>query len=118
MSLKTFFSKSLSTEENSSIANLRPHYYLNDYQTIKRRILEVAEFLKYTVISVDDNYHEIFMENRGYADIIVTCIRSASSGTRVDLKVNIQAPIALGTSEKIIKEFYKVLDPRLTRKSL
>lgn len=118
MSLKTFFSKSLSTEENSSDQNLRPHYYLNDYQTIKKRILEVAETLKYTVISIDDNYHEIFLENRGYADIIVTIVRSAASGTRIDLKVNIQAAISLGTGEKIIKEFYKALDPKLTRKSL
>ena len=118
MSLRTFFAKSLSTDENSSDLNLRPHFYLNDYQTIKKRIIEVAELLKYTVISVDDNYHEIFIENRGFADIIITCIRSATSGTRVDLKVNIQGFMSFGTSEKIIKEFYKALDPRLHRKSI
>ena len=118
MSLKTFFSKNLSTNDNSSIMNLRPHYYLNDYQTIKKRIIEVAESLKYTVVSVDDNYYEIFVENKGYADIIFTCVRTATTGTRVDIKTNIQMFISLGTAEKIIKEFYKQLDQKLNRKSL
>lgn len=116
MSLKLFFAKNVSTTDDASEQELRPHYYSNDYQTVKKRVLEVAEFLKYEVLSTDDSYQEIFIEKRGSADIIITIFRAGSSGNRVDLKVNIQSGISFGKAKKIISQFYRILDPRLTKK--
>lgn len=116
MSLKVFFAKNLTTSDLSTDLDLKPHYYANDYQTIKKKVLEVAEFLKYQVRAINDEYQEIFIERPGSSDIIITMFRAGSSGYRVDLKVNIQSGISFGGAKKLVVNFYHILDPRLTRK--
>ena len=53
MSLKTFFAKNLNTDENSTSIDLRPHYYINDYQTIKKRIVARNNN---NIITIDNEY--------------------------------------------------------------
>lgn len=116
MSLKTYFAKTLTTTDDNPDVELRPHYYINDYQTIKKRVIETANLLKIQVVDVNDNYQEILLVKSVNCDIIVTIFRAGSSGSRVDLHVNIETGICFGGCKKTIVEFYKVLDPRLNRK--
>lgn len=116
MSLKTYFAKTLTTSDDNPDVNLKPHYYANDYQTVKKRVLEVANFLKIKVASINDNYQEILLVKSNNCDIVVTIFRAGSAGCRVDLHVNIETGIAFGTCQNTIKEFYKLLDQKLTRK--
>ena len=116
MSFSTFFAKNLSTHEHAKEAELRPHYYANDYETIKLRVREAAAQLKYTVVDINDDYHELFLEKRGVCDLIVTVIRNGVAGNRIDIKVNINTGISFGGAKKAIKEFYSVVDPKLYRR--
>lgn len=116
MSLKIYFAKTLTTSDNNSDPALKPHYYANDYQSVKKQVLEVAKLLKLNIVSVDDKYQEILLVKSGNCDIVVTIFRAGASGCRVDLHVNIETGICFGGCKKTIQEFYKVLDPRLIRK--
>lgn len=116
MSLKIFFAKTLSTSDNSSETSLKPHYYINDYRTIKKEIITIAEKTNLEIRSIDDKFQEIFLVKSGNCDIVVTIFRAGIAGTRVDLNVNIETSISFGKCKKTIEEFYAELDKRLTRK--
>ena len=116
MSLRVFFSKNVSTYEKASDKALVSHMYLNDYQTVKHHIIEASQLLGYKVVSIDDNYSEIFIEKKNMQDVIFSLVRVGASGYRVDLTVNVIAGISFGRAPKIIAEIYDQLDRRLNYK--
>ena len=113
MSLRVFFSKNVSTYENANDKDLCSHVYLNDYQTVKHHIIQAVEILGYKVVSIDDNYHEIFVEMKNVQDVIFSIVRVGVSSCRVDLTVNVERAISFGAAPRIIKEVYSQLDKRL-----
>lgn len=116
MSLKIFFAKTLSTSDNSIDQSLRPHYYLNDYKTIKNQVLTIAKQNNLEVKSIDDRFQEILLVKSGNCDIVMTIYRAGSSGTRIDLNVDIETAISFGKCKKTIEWVYAQLDSHLTRK--
>jgi hypothetical protein len=116
MSLRVFFSKSVSTYENAKEKELCSHVYMNDYQTVRHHIIQASEALGYKVVSIDDNYSEIFVEIKNVQDVVLSIVRVGVSSCRVDLTVNVLSGISFGKAPRIIKEFYNQLDRRLTYK--
>ena len=52
----------LETSERAVNDLLTTHYYKTSYEKLKDGILEILKGLKFRIVSIDDNYNELFAE--------------------------------------------------------
>lgn len=96
----------IETSEHETVDLLKTHYYKASYDQIKEAYLEVLKNLKHTVVSVNDDYHEIFSE---VAHMVVTAkiIMQTPKETSIDFFIN--AEYLLGSHKKACKFIQAVL---------
>lgn len=106
------FKKHYETGDQVSDSILVTHYYRNNYQQVKKGLLETAETLNFNVTYINDERKE-FVLKRKDCEIIVTVINITPIETTVDFTVNTNGFFSFGKGRKVIDDLYKDLDKRL-----
>ena len=93
----------IETSENSSNLVLQTHYYKASYEQIKNVYLETIENLKHTIVSVNDDYSEIYSEVP-HMTVIAKIIMQDPKETSIDFYINSDFMVgAKGKAEKFIE---------------
>ena len=109
------FKKHYETGDQVGDAMLVTHYYRNNYQQVKKGLLETADTLGFNVAYINDERKE-FVFKRKDCEIIVTVINITPIETTVDFTINTYGVLSFGKGRKVIDELYKDLDKRLMLK--
>lgn len=117
MSITSFFLSSAETRELHSSAELRTHYYRNNFKDCLKSIEKMADDFKMDVREVNEHHGEIYLLGNGF-DAIITAIQLTPIETGIDIKINYFSFIGLGRPRKRIIEFYKYLDSSLKFKGV
>ena len=96
----------IETSENSSKLALQTHYYKASYEQIKNVYLETIENLKHTIVSVNDDYSEIYSEVP-HMTVIAKIIMQDSLETSIDFEIH--AEYLMGNNKKALKFIDHVL---------
>ena len=79
-------SKIIKTAEFASKDIYRTHYFKASYEEIKTLYLEILKELNYNIISVDDDYLEIYAETP-YMSVISKIIMQTPKETSIDFEI-------------------------------
>lgn len=96
----------IETSENSSNLALQTHYYKASYEQIKNRYLEIIEGMNHKVVSVNDDYTEIYSEIP-HMTVIAKIIMQDPLETSIDFEIH--AEYLMGNNKKALKFIEKVL---------
>lgn len=96
----------IETSENAKELVLQTHYYKASYSQIKTLYLELLDNLKYNVVSVNDDYSEIYAE-APHIEVITKIIMQDPKETSIDFYIN--ADFLIGSKAKAIKFIQNVL---------
>jgi len=96
----------IETSENSTNLELQTHYYKASYQQIKDLYLGVLEELKHTVVSVNDDYSEIYSEVP-HMTVIAKIIMQDPLETSIDFEIH--SEYLVGSTKKAKKFIAYVL---------
>ncbi|MDE5546153.1 MAG: hypothetical protein K2I88_01685 [Anaeroplasmataceae bacterium] len=90
--------KILETHENAQEELLQTHYYKTSYDKLKECYLDILEKLHIHVISIDDNYLEIYAE-KPHMSIQAKIIEQTPVETSIDFYID--AEFLFGNKNKI-----------------
>ena len=106
------------TKELESIDLLKTHYYKTNYEKLKEAYLRLLEAKGYDIISIDDNYSEIFAE-KGHISVTTKIIEHTPRETSIDFYIN--ADFLFGSKKKaymFIQDILTKLDKQFELKGL
>ncbi|MCI9181642.1 MAG: hypothetical protein HFG91_05155 [Acholeplasmatales bacterium] len=110
--------KIFETSEHATEVILQTHYYKTSYEKLKNCYLEALERLHIKVVSIDDNYLEIFAEQPHMA-IQAKIIEQTPVETSIDFYIN--AEYIWGNKKKaygFIQTMYEILEKNFELKGL
>ena len=87
----------IQTSENATKEIFQTHYYKTSYNQLKDAYLTLLEQLNYQVVSIDDNYSEIFAEIPSMT-VTATIIEQKPTETSIDFAIS--AEFFLGSKKK------------------
>ncbi len=88
------------TSENAKIYELQTHYYKASYDQIKEVYLDTLKRLKHEIVSVNDDYCEIFSEIPHFS-VNAKIIMQTPKETSIDFYID--SEYLLGNKRKTIK---------------
>ncbi len=94
------------TKENETVDLLKTHYYKASYDQIKEAYLEILKSLHHRVISVNDDFGEIFSEV-AHLSCTAKIIMQTPKETSIDFYIN--AEYLFFSSKKAYKFIHEVL---------
>lgn len=94
------------TKENETIDLLKTHYYKASYDQVKEAYLEILKKLKHRVLSVNDDYCEIFSET-AHMSCTAKIIMQTPRETSIDFYID--AEYLFGSAKKAYKFIQIVL---------
>lgn len=98
------------TSENAKKLELQTHYYKASYDEIKKVYLSILEEEKHTVVSVNDDYTEIYSEIP-HMEVIAKIIMQDPKETSIDFYINSDFMVgAKGKAEKFIQRVLAKID--------
>lgn len=119
--LASFFNTSCETSDNPKIANkmmLITHYYVGSYEKVKSAVVNTCQNeLGLVLTNVDDHYHEILLENKKMSLIVTISLVSANESS-VDVKIKLNKAIGFNRHQKVLNQFYNLLNKKLTLKRI
>ena len=77
----------IETKELESIDLLKTHYYKTCYEDLKDEYLRILEEKDFSIISIDDNYNEIFAEKQRMS-VTTKIIEHTPRETSIDFYIN------------------------------
>lgn len=117
MALKNIFSNSFETVEHGASEELTTHYYVAGYEKVKNTIIDISRALRYKVVDVNDDFHEMcILMPKG--TLIVTFFNQSPSVTGVDFKITTMYVLPLNRGVKVIKSYYDSLNKQLPLKKI
>jgi hypothetical protein len=117
MALKNIFSNSFETVEHGASEELTTHYYVAGYEKVKNTIIDISRALRYKVVDVNDDFHEMcILMPKG--TLIVTFFNQSPSVTGVDFKITTMYLLPLNKGVKVIKSYYDSLNKQLPLKKI
>ncbi len=96
----------IETSENSSNLVLQTHYYKASYEQIKNAYLEIIEGLNHNIVSINDDYTEIYSEVP-HMTVIAKIIMQDPLETSIDFEIH--AEYLVGNNRKAYKFIDTVL---------
>ncbi len=96
----------IETSENSTKLPLQTHYYKASYEQIKNVYLSVLEELKHNIVSVNDDYTEIYSEIP-HMTVIAKIIMQDPLETSIDFEIH--SEYLVGSGRKALKFIDTVL---------
>ena len=91
------------TGEREKKLVLQTHYYKTNYENIRNIYLELLDELGHNVVSVNDDYHEIYSEIP-HMEVIAKIIMQDPKETSIDFYINSDFMVgAKGKAEKFIE---------------
>lgn len=88
----------IETKENDNLEILKTHYYKASYEQVKAVYLDVLGKMNFNIVSVDDNYNEIFAEVP-HMSVTAKIIEQTPKETSIDFYVN--AEYLIGSKKKV-----------------
>ena len=117
MALKNIFSNSFETVEHGASEELMTHYYVAGYEKVKNTIIDISRALRYKVVDVNDDFHEMcILMPKG--TLIVTFFNQSPSVTGVDFKITTMYVLPFNRGVKVIKNYYYSLNKQLPLKKI
>ena len=117
MALKNIFSNSFETVEHGASEELMTHYYVAGYEKVKNTIIDISRALRYKVVDVNDDFHEMcILMPKG--TLIVTFFNQSPSVTGVDFKITTMYVLPFNRGVKVIKNYYDSLNKQLPLKKI
>ena len=83
----------IETSENSSNLVLQTHYYKASYEQIKNAYLEIIEGLNHNIVSINDDYTEIYSEVP-HMTVIAKIIMQDPLETSIDFEIHAEYLVA------------------------
>ena len=77
----------IETSENAKDLAYQTHYYKASYAQVKKVYLELVESLNHTIVSENDDYHEIYSEVPHFT-VIAKIIEQTPIETSIDFYIN------------------------------
>ena len=77
----------LETAEREVRELLTTHYYKTSYEKLKEGFLEILKSLKFRIVSIDDNYNEVFAEIP-HMTVLVKFSEQNPRETAIDFYIN------------------------------
>ena len=108
---------SIETAELGLREVLTTHYYKASYDQIKKLYLEILEDMNQNVISINDEYCEIFSENYTMS-VTAKIIMQTPIETSIDFFVNCESFFGKTKATKFIAEVYRRIGTKYTLKGL
>ena len=96
----------IETSENSTKLPLQTHYYKASYEQIKNVYLSVIEELNHNIVSVNDDYTEIYSEVP-HMTVIAKIIMQDPLETSIDFEIH--SEYLVGSTRKAMKFIDTVL---------
>lgn len=90
----------IETNEKQSQEALQTHYYKTSYEKLKDRYLEILRELQIRIISIDDNYLEIFAE-KPHMTVMAKIIEQTPVETSIDFYIS--AEYLFGNKKKALE---------------
>jgi len=109
--------KHYETRDSATDKMLLTHYYRNNYQQVKKGLLDTANALGFNVTYENDERKEFVFKRRD-CEVIVTVVNITPIETTVDFTVNTFGIFSFGKGKKVIEDLYQDLDKRLMLKGL
>ncbi|ERJ11499.1 hypothetical protein [Haloplasma contractile] len=112
-----YFSNQAETKERHKVDELKTHYYKTNYQHSKDAVIKYINEHKMNVKHVDDNYGEIFVQERSY-HMVISIRQINPIETAIDIKVNTYRLVGAYKARKLILQMYKELDATIPFKGV
>ena len=106
----------LETKEREVREILTTHYYKTSYEKLKDGILEILKGLNFRIVSIDDNYNELFAEIP-HMTVLVKISEQNPRETAIDFYIN--AEFLLFSAKKAVnylETFYEELGKKFELK--
>ena len=106
----------LETQEREVRELLTTHYYKTSYEKLKNGLLEILKGLNFRIVSIDDNYNEVFAEIP-HMTVLVKFSEQNPRETAIDFYIN--AEFLFGSAKKAtnyLNTFYVELGKRFDLK--
>ena len=98
------------TSENAKKLILQTHYYKASYDEVKEFYLSILEEEKHTVVSVNDDYTEVYSEIP-HMEVIAKIIMQDPEETSIDFEIHADFLAGnKGKAEKFITNVYKKIE--------
>ena len=100
----------IETGENQKTLILQTHYYKASYDEIKKVYLETLDNLNHNIVSVNDDYTEVYSEIP-HMEVIAKIIMQDPKETSIDFYIN--SEFLLGSkkkAEKFIQAIYTAIE--------
>lgn len=106
------------TKENETTDLLKTHYYKASYTQIKEAYLEVLKPLRHEVLSVNDDFGEIFSET-AHLSCTAKIIMQNPKETSIDFYINSEYLFASSKKAvKFIEQVYNAIEKKYELKGL
>lgn len=117
MSIKDYLTNIVETSERNISNELRTRYYSNDLRRAKTAVRNVINKNKFTIVSDNDEFNEIFIQQTNF-HMMITLFKISPFETAVDIKTQTYSFIGMGKPKKIIMSFFNDLNKELNLKGL
>ncbi len=98
------------TGEREKKLVLQTHYYKTNYENIRNIYLELLDELGHNVVSVNDDYHEIYSEIP-HMEVIAKIIEQNPEETSIDFEIHAEFVVgSKGKAEKFIQQAYDKIE--------
>ncbi len=102
----------IETGENQTKLVLQTHYYKASYEQIKEAYLAILDELKHTIVSVNDDYTEVYSEIP-HMEVIAKIIMQDPKETSIDFYINSDYLLgANGKAYKFIETVYAKIEQK------
>jgi CRISPR/Cas system-associated endonuclease Cas1 len=108
---------SIETQEIGLKEVLTTHYYKASYDQIKDLYLEILEDMKQNVVSINDDYCEIFSENFTMS-VTAKIIMQTPLETSIDFFISCESLFGKSKATKFIAEVYRRIEMKYQLKGL
>ena len=106
----------LETKEREVKELLTTHYYKTSYDKLKEGFLEILDGLKFRIISIDDNYNEVFAEIP-HMTVLVKFSEQNPRETAIDFYINAEFLLFSGKrATNYLYTFYEELEKKFELK--
>jgi hypothetical protein len=107
----------IETGERATEEILQTHYWKASYDQVKDLYIETVKKLGLTVLSVNDDYCEVFAE-KPRLTVTAKIIMQNPRETSIDFTIDSDALFGASSAKKFIKEVYKAIDAKYELKGL
>lgn len=108
----------LETSERATKDSLKTHYYKASYDEIKACFLEYLKKNNYEVVSINDDYLEIYA-TLGLIDVTAKIVMQTPKETSIDFHVYVDALFGAGKkAQKIVDDAYEAIGKKFELKGL